>query len=599
MSAGTQVCFGLMCVLIAFLYQWYPSSNYSSIVTDQILDEYDFIVVGGGSAGSVLASRLSEDSDKTVLLLEAGEHFNASPLTHIPLAWGPLEHTEFDWEFYTEKQTQCFKGMKDNKGYWPRGRVLGGSGILNGMQYTRGSKFDYDEWAADGCDGWSYKDVLPYFLKSEDIQIDDLKSSPHHSSGGPLAVSYSPPTDLTNLFMKAGQELGYEITDYNGKDQEGFSVVQSNVRNGVRSSTCLEYLGKIGNRDNLHVTVKTVVSKVDIKNGRAVGVFYIRDNKKFYVKAKKEVILSAGAVNSPQLLMLSGIGPKDHLDEMGISVIKDLPVGKYLKDHQLVVLPSVINKPYGFTKNQLLSQWTRFQYDWFKSGPLANTGLDGSAFLHLDKSKRGKTYPDIQIIFFNFPFADNIFDFKDEIANEYLVQDGSLHGFSTDICITHPVSTGTLKLRSTDPFDPPAIDPQYFSDKRDVETMIGGIRIWEKLTETETFKDLGVNINQLKLSFCSQFEFRSDEYWECFIRHVSATEYHHACTCRMGGENDPLAVVDPQLRVKGIKGLRVVDASVLHNITSGNTNAPTIMIAEKAADMIRGKDTVSKYRKTF
>lgn len=599
MALSAQVGIGVTCVLIALVYQWFPKSDYSSIVTDEISEEYDYIVIGGGSAGSVVASRLSEDSDTSVLLLEAGAHFIESPLTHIPLAWAPLEHSEYDWEYYTEKQTQCFKGMKDNKGYWPRGRVLGGSGILNGMQYTRGSKFDYDGWAADGCDGWSYKDVLPYFLKSEDMQIERLKSSKYHSSGGPLAVSYSPPTELTNLFMKMGQELGYQITDYNGEDQEGFSVVQSNVRDGVRSSTSLEYLGKIGNRNNLDIAVKTVVTKIDIKNKKAVGVFYIRDNKKYYVKAKKEVILSAGAINSPQLLMLSGVGPKEHLNEMGIPVIKDLPVGKYLKDHQLVVLPSAINKPYGLTKEQIIGRWAQFQYDWFKSGPLANTGLDGSAFLHLDKSDRGKTFPDIQIIFFNFLFADNLFSLKDEIADEYIAKDGSLHGFSTDVCITHPHSTGTLKLRSTDPFDPPLIDPQYFTDKRDIKTMIGGIRLWEKFTETKIFKDLGVDINQAKYKFCSAFEFRSDEYWECFIRHVSATEYHHACTCRMGGENDQLAVVDTQLRVKGIQGLRVVDASVLHNITSGNTNAPTIMIAEKAADMIRGKDTVAKYRKNL
>lgn len=599
MAVSAQLGIGIACVLLAFLYQYYPNTSYSSIVTEEISDEYDYIVIGGGSAGSVVASRLSEDSDNSVLLLEAGAHFTGSPLTHIPFAWGPLEHTEYDWEFYTEEQTQCFKGMKGNKGYWPRGRVLGGTSILNGMQYTRGSKFDYDEWAADGCEGWSYKDVLPYFLKSEDIQIDQLKSSKYHSSGGPLAVSYSAPTELTDLFMKAGQELGYQITDYNGEDQEGFSVVQSTVRDGVRSSTSLEYLGKIGRRNNLDIAVEAYVSKINIEDGKAVGVFYIRNNKKQYVKAKKEVILSAGAINSPQLLMLSGIGPKEHLEELGIPVVKDLPVGKYLKDHQIMVLPSSINKPYGITKAQLISQWAQFQYDWFKSGPLANTGLDGSAFLHLDKTQRGKTYPDIQIIYFNFLLADNIYSFTDEVADEFLAKDDSLHGFSTVICTIHPYSTGILKLRSTDPFDPPLIDPQYYTDQRDIDIMTGGIRIWEKMTETNTFKDLGVDINQLKYKFCSEFEFRSDEYWECVIRHMSSTEYHHACTCRMGGDNDPLAVVDLQLRVKGIKGLRVVDASVFHNITSGNTNAPTIMIAEKASDMIRGKDTVSKYRKNL
>lgn len=598
MSCGSQLLLGLIVVFIAISYNWFVKNDTYPILTDQIADEYDYVVIGGGSAGSVLASRLSEDKENKVLLLEAGKNFAESPLTHMPLGWGPLEHTEYDWEYYTEKQTQFFKGMTDNKGYWPRGRVLGGSSILNGMQYTRGSKFDYDEWAAEGCEGWSYKDVLPYFLKSEDIQIEDLKSSSYHSSGGPLAVSYSPPTDLTDRFLKAGEELGYEITDYNGVDQEGFSIVQSNVRKGVRSSTSLEYLGKIEKRDNLHIAVNSLVTKIDIKNDRAVGVFYIRNNKKFYVKAKRETLLSAGAINSPQLLMLSGIGPKDHLKEMGISVIKDLPVGQYLKDHQIVVLPSNINKSYGITGDQIESWWTKFKYEWFQTGVLSNTGLDGSAFLHTDKSKRGKTYPDIQFILFNFLLV-NIYNFRDEIADGYVSNYKSQNGFSTVVGLTHPMSTGTLKLRSDDPFDPPVIEPKYFVEKTDIENLIGGIRIWEKLAETKTFQELGVDINQLKLPFCSQFDFRSDEYWECFIRHVGVTEYHHSCTCRMGGERDPLAVVDSQLRVKGIKGLRVVDASVFHNITSGNTNAPTIMVAEKAADMIRGKDTVSQYRRNM
>lgn len=596
MAFGNQAIIGFLCILVALLYQYFPSKTYSTIVTDIISDEYDYVIVGGGSAGSVVASRLSEDTDKKVLLLEAGAHFDASPLFHIPLAWGPLEHTEYDWEYYTEKQTNSFQGLNENKGYLPRGRVLGGSSILNGMQYTRGSKFDYDEWAAEGCDGWSYKDVLPYFLKSEDIQIDDLKSSPYHSKGGPLAVSYSPPTGLTNLFLEAGEEMGYSISDYNGKEQEGFSIVQSTVREGVRSSTSLEFLGMLGKRENLHIAVRSMVTKIDIKNDKAIGVFFIRDNRKLYVKAKKEVILSAGAINSPQLLMLSGIGPKKHLEDLGITVIKDLPVGQYLKDHQILILPSTINKPYSITKQQLESWWSRFQYDWFQTGPLSNTGLDGSAFLHLDQSKRGVTYPDIQLIFFNFIFADNILNLQDKVADDYLAKDPAMHGFSTDVCLTHPHSIGTLKLRSADPFDCPIIDTQYFTDNRDVKTMIGGIRIWETLMETKTFKELGVDINQVKFSFCSQHEFRSDNYWECIIRHISTTEYHQCCTCRMGSTNDPLAVVDPQLRVKGIDSLRVVDASVFHNITSGNINAPTIMIAEKAADLIRGKDTVSKYR---
>jgi choline dehydrogenase len=294
--------------------------------------------------------------------------------------------------------------------------------------------------------------------------------------------------------------------------------------------------------------------------------------------------------------MLSGVGPKNHLEELGIDVIKDLPVGQYLKDHQLVILPTGINKPISIIRDHIDSWWSQFKYDWFKTGPLSVTGLDVSAFLHLDNTQKGKSYPDIQMIFFNFLLSEDIGNIDERFWKGYLAEDPNMHGFSTDICLTHPYSTGSIKLRSADPFDYPIIDPQFFSDRRDIEQLIGGIRIWERLIETQTFKDLGVDINQLKVSFCTEFKFRTDEFWECFIRHVGLTEYHHSCTCRMGGDKDPLAVLDSKLRVKGISGLRVVDASAFHNVTSGNINSPTIMLAEKAADMISGKDTVQRYR---
>jgi len=242
------------------------------------------------------------------------------------------------------------------------------------------------------------------------------------------------------------------------------------------------------------------------------------------------------------------------------------------------------------------SRWARFLYEWFKTGSLAATGLDGSAFLHLDKSQRGKAYTDIQIIFFNFLFADNIFSFNDIVADQLIAKDRGAFGFTTDICLEHPKSSGTLTLRSADPFDPPVIDPKYFTHDEDIKTMIGGIRIWEKLTQTQTFKELGVDANQLKVSFCSQHKFRSDAFWECYIRHTSTTIYHPTSTCRMGGDKDPMAVVDLELKVRGVQNLRVVDASVFPEITSGNIIAPTIMVAEKAADMIRGIDTVVRIR---
>ncbi|XP_053381067.1 glucose dehydrogenase [FAD, quinone]-like [Mercenaria mercenaria] len=589
-------------ILVAALaYKYYRVQNIDKVaVLEGVPDEvYDYVIIGGGSAGSVVAARLSEDTESKVLLLEAGGHYAESENFHIPLFWTVSQQTEYDWQFYTETQTKSLLGLKDKRGIWPRGKVLGGTSILNAMQYTRGSPFDYNEWAAAGNEGWSYKDVLPYFLKAEDIQIPELETSNYHSKGGPLAVSHGYLTQLTDVFLRAGLELGYNVTDYNGEDQEGFSIVQKMTRNGVRSSTSLEYLGRANGRDNLHISLKSFATKIQITNKCAEGVFYIKDGIKRYVKAGKEIILSAGTINSPQLLMLSGVGPKKHLDQMNIPLAVNLPVGENLQDHQMLLMSSDINKPFSVTIDVVTSWWTRLKYYMFGDGPLSISGLDGSAFLHLDKTKRGKTFPDIQMVFFNQLPRDNIVNFNDDLEEQLLEKDGNKHGFTTVICSTRPKSKGRITLRSKDPFDYPKIDAGYLTDKADVETFLGGIRIWEKLTETKAFQELGVSINKMEKKVCSAYEFRSDEYWECMVRHVAVTQYHPSGTCKMGTVNNPTAVVDPELRVKGIKGLRVVDASVFPNVTSGNLNAPVIMVAEKAADLIRGKDTVKKFRQNL
>ena len=599
MTFGSQAIVVVAFALLIALYLRSGNSGQRAVLTDQLDDEYDYIVVGGGSAGSVVASRLSEDKDKKVLLLEAGGFWDEFPWLHVPIRWLDLQNTEYDWEYYTEPQNVSCLGLKEKRSFWPRGRVLGGCSMHNAVVYTRGSRFDYDEWSARGCKGWSYREVLPYFMKAEDILVPDLKKSKYHSSGGPLAVSEGKTTPLADAYLKAAKELGWRIDDYNGKDQEGFSIMQHTVRRGVRSSASLEYLGNTANRDNLHIAVKSHVTKVEIKNKRATGVYVVRENRKYFIKAKKEVIVSAGTIGSPQILMLSGVGPKDQLKKLGIEVFADLPVGKNLQDHQMTLMYTPISTKDSITDKRKESLSAKLNYLLFGSGSLSTGAGEGMAFLHMDESKRGKAYPDIQMMMFSTFPQNNYFNYIDEIAKESLAKSPNDEGFVTLMTPTHQKSIGSIKLRTTDPFDYPIIDPQYLTDKRDVEEFIAGIRMWEKFMETKTMKKVGATVDHSKLSVCSKHEFRSDAYWECFARHVAVTVYHQCGTCKMGAESDPTSVVDTELRVKGIKGLRVVDASVFPKITSGNINAPTIMIAEKASDLIRGKDTVRKIRENL
>ena len=599
MTFGSQAIVVVVFALLIALYLRSGNSGQRAILTDHLDDEYDYIVVGGGSAGSVVASRLSEDKDKKVLLLEAGGFWDEFPWLHVPIRWLDLQNTEYDWEYYSEPQNVSCLGLKDKRAFWPRGRVLGGCSMHNAVVYTRGSRFDYDEWSARGCKGWSYKEVLPYFMKAEDILVPGLKKSKYHSAGGPLAVSEGKTTPLADVYMKAAKELGWRIDDYNGQDQEGFSIMQHTVRKGVRSSTSLEYLGNTANRENLHIVVKSHVTKVEIKNKRAVGVYVVRENRKHFIKAKKEVIVSAGTIGSSQILMLSGVGPKEQLKKLGIEVFADLPVGKNLQDHQMTLMFTPISTPDSVTGNRKESLSSKLKYLFFGSGPLSTGGGDGMAFLHMDESKRGKAYPDIQLMLFSTFPEKNYFNYNDDIAKESLAKSPDQEGFMTLLTPTHQKSIGTIKLRSTDPFDYPIIDPQYLTDKRDIQEFIAGLRMWEKFMETKTMKKIGATVDHSKLSVCSKYEFRSDAYWECYARHVAITVYHHCGTCKMGTESDPTSVVDTELRVKGIKGLRVVDASVFPMVTSGNTNAPTIMVAEKASDLIRGKDTVRKIKESL
>ena len=574
-------------------FVYYVTRPTSSVVVGKLNATYDYIVVGAGSAGAVIAARLSEDTEHTVLVIEAGGEELWKPMFRIPLAAYFMQKTEVDWQYYTEPQRNShFASINgDNRSYWPKGKVLGGTSMLNTMQYVRGNKADYDEWAENGCEGWSYDDVLPYFLKSEDVQVEQLSKTKYHRRGGPLAVSMTNATKLAQYFIDAGKELGYQFGDYNGDNQEVFGYSQTNVEEGVRRSTANGYLRPAMDRRNLHVAVNTHVRKVNFANKHTVGVEIIRDGRVENLNVRKEVILSAGSVGSPQILKLSGIGPKEHLESLGINVISDLPVGQNLQDHLQVMIGSGINTTDSISLGTGQMILSLLKYLIQGTGALSSTGIEGLAFINTEKTNALKPYPDIELMLLALEPTLNEMPLDKNMTKGMFPEDYG-HGLVITVALLHPKSTGTIVLKGTDPLDQPAIDPAYLREKEDLQTLIRGIRITEQLFETKIFKNIGADIEKRKVAACSSYQFRSDAYWECYIRHTAGTGYHPTSTCKMGSIHDQATVVDPQLRVKGVQGLRVVDASVMPNSISGNTNAPTVMIAEKAADMIRNKNTV-------
>lgn len=569
---------------------------------------YDYIILGAGSAGCVLANRLSEDPKSSVLIVEAGgsedENFNMN----IPIASGMLQRTTQDWNFLSVSQKNACMAMIEKRSAWPRGRVLGGSSSLNNLQYIRGSRHDYDGWAKEGCEGWSYKDVLPYFIKSEDVQIPELLNSEYHGKGGYLPVSDGTSTPLNKKVYEPGmEEIGLPITDCNGESQIGYCRSQETTRNGERGSTVKTFLRPVVDRKNLHVSINSYLTKVLIRNKKAVGVSFIKDNRKYVIMAKKEVILSAGSVSSPQILMLSGIGPKKHLEEKGIPVVADLPVGDNLQDHIMIFMDFHDNTSSAITKDKLMSPTSLIQYFLFKKGPMSKSQLEGTAFisddhrlppymqLHFSSMMYEPEFAPLFIDLLNFD--PKLLEGKRQEFQSY--KDRKIGTFTVLPVLLHPKSKGSIRLQSDDPFDPPLIDPNYLDHQDDVKTMLKGIRKVLKLGNTKAFQSIGASVQDPLEAYtphCDGFPKGSDEYWICRIRHYTYTIYHSTSTCRMGAKDDPTAVVDPELRVRGIQNLRVVDASVMRNVPSGNTNAPTIMIAEKAADLIRNIDSVKSLR---
>ena len=563
---------------------------------DKLLLEYDFVIVGGGSAGCVLANRLSEVSDWKVLLIEAGDRENI--LMDIPMFAHYLQNYYINWDYKTVRSNKFCLAMKNNQCRLPRGKVMGGSSVLNYMIYTRGNHRDYDNWAAMGNPGWSFDEVLPYFKKLEHSRIPNAVPG-WHGENGPLYISYPPyRSKIADAFVRAGVEQGDNYVDYNGPTQTGFSYLQTTTKDGKRHSTNQAYLYPLkGKRPNLHVKRNSQVTKVivDPVTRKALGVQFYNSGKFYEVRARKEVILSSGTIGSAQILMLSGIGPAQHLQDKGIEPIADLPVGFNFQDHTAAgALTFTVNcSTMNFNKIFKLKYFMAYQMQ--HEGPMTSTGGCESISFH-DTERPGDPdgWPDFELLqiggsMVGDPSFERNFNFKKKTFVKLFgdLRKNRQEAYTIFPLILRPKSRGRVYLKSSNPFDYPIINPNYFSDPYDIGISIKAIRKAIQLTETEALRKYNAQLLNIPMPGCESYTFNSDAYWECFTRHATYTIYHHTGTCKMGPPTDPSAVVDPRLKVYGIEGLRVIDASIMPNVPAGHTNGPTIMVAEKGADLIK------------
>jgi choline dehydrogenase len=529
---------------------------------------FDYVIVGAGSAGCVLANRLSASGKYSVLLLEAGPK-DTNPWIHIPLGYGLLfKNKTVNWMYQTEPEP----GLNGRSVFQPRGKVLGGSSSINGLLYVRGQREDYDQWRQLGNIGWGYDDLLPYFKMSENQQrgADD-----YHGTGGPLSVSdWRHPDPLSEAFVRAAADVGIPTNrDFNGATQEGAGFFQTTSRNGRRASAAVAYLKPAKQRSNLRIETAAHAQRILFEGRRAVGVSYRQNGVTRTVQAAKQVLLSSGAFNSPQLLQLSGVGPAELLKQHGVDVVLNAPgVGHDLQDHMQVRM--VMRCSQKITLNDIVNHPVRrvyagAQYFLQRKGPLTISAGTAAAFFKTDPRL---ATPDIQVHFIPFSttkMGDRLHDFS---------------GFTASVCQLRPESRGTLKIRSADPFVQPEIRINYLASETDRTANVEGLKILRKILHAPALApyvaeevDPGLRV-------------QTDEELLAFCRKVGSTIYHPTSTCRMG--HDALAVVDERLRVRGLDGIRVIDGSIMPTLVSGNTNAPIIAIAEKASEMILADDRV-------
>ncbi|XP_043195406.1 L-sorbose 1-dehydrogenase-like isoform X1 [Amphibalanus amphitrite] len=566
----------LFYVSVAFDFVWWTLIQRGEVA----VAEYDYIVVGGGSGGSVAAGRLSENGTFSVLLLEAGPA--PTPLHRfVPL--GPLQfNSAYDWGYQTEPQEHGCRGLQQRRSFWPMGRLLGGSSQLNFMMYVRGQRRDYDRWAEENP-GWSYEEVVPYFERS--ISYHGDKS--HLGSAGPWQIALGAGvTETDHQFIASGRQLGYEPIDYNSLSGPGLYYTDSNRAGIWRHALSDAFLH---DRSNLHVVTNALVEKVELERDplRAVGVTFTKFGERLTVRARWEVILSAGAVNTPTVLMRSGVGPADHLRELGIPVLLDAPVGESLNAHvgaPLIYLTNRPTSPLPQPSNILASLWELFANG---TGHMASNVCSSGLFMTSSLSE-SPDYPDIQIFHcLIHPWimgagSQPDFNLSPDLFDEMLAEmNETTHGVSLLAQVLRPRSRGTVRLSSADPTSPPRIQPNFLERREDMEVLLEGMRTMARLASMPPYSEL--LLRPVVIPACRPFS--GDQQLECLARHFTWHVYHPTSTCRMAPRHVG-GVVDHRLRVHGVQRLRVVDASVMPFVTSGNTNAPTVMIAEKGADMI-------------